>query len=259
MCNKTTLTCEQSPNGTIQQVCSWLCSNHTPTMIIGTWRGIAVQSGFTFGEYDLKFDQDTVEFKDPTGAIAHGKVSVLTNLRITWTDGADTGKVTTIAKFAVANGPETTSDAFAFSTPGGMAPISLAEAMTGSAGPVLVLSQCNTWKAKQCNFASVFPSGQYVRNRYAAQPGLAKALPAFFHKPDPCNAFDDCSSCINARDNGTRCGWCMGGNIVYNDTGDSGKKCGGYVAGQPFEFTCTPDFRTEDCKGFNCQWNATVP
>jgi hypothetical protein len=51
----------------------------------------------------------------------------------------------------------------------------------------------------------------------------------------------------------------MGGNIAYNDTGDSGKKCGGFVAGQPFEFTCPTDFRTEDCKGFNCKWNATVP
>lgn len=260
MCNNETLQCEQSPNGTIKEVCSSLCSNHTPTMIVGTWRGIAVQDGFTFGEYDLKFDKDTVEFKDPSGTVSHGKVSVLTNLRITWTDGADTGKVTTIAKFAVANGPETTSDAFAFSTPGGMAPVTLAEAMAGTAGPVLILSQCNSWKAKECNFDSVFPSGQFVRNRYAVQPGAAKSLPSlFFHNPDPCNQYDDCSSCINARSGGERCGWCMGGNIVYNDTGDSGKKCGGYVAGQPFAFTCSPDFRTEDCKGFNCKWNSSTP
>lgn len=60
-------------------------------------------------------------------------------------------------------------------------------------------------------------------------------------------------------DGNVQCGWCLGGDIVYNDTGKSPYKCAGFVAGQPKAFTCTMDFRTEDCSGISCNWTMAQP
>lgn len=70
------------------------------------------------------------------------------------------------------------------------------------------------------------------------------------HDPDPCNRFLTCSTCIGHREGPFQCGWCMGGTVSYNDTGDSGLHCAGFIASQPaLPFSCPLDFRTDDCSG----------
>ena len=76
---------------------------------------------------------------------------------------------------------------------------------------------------------------------------------------DPCNKYSDCSTCIAAHEGDLSCGWCLGGDIIYNTTGKSQFKCAGYKEGKAPPFTCTRDFRTEDCSGWSCSWNATNP
>eukprot|EP00053_Salpingoeca_punica_P019581 m.199638 g.199638 ORF g.199638 m.199638 type:complete len:435 (+) comp17685_c1_seq4:3725-5029(+) len=51
----------------------------------------------------------------------------------------------------------------------------------------------------------------------------------------------------------------MGGNLIYNNTGDAGVQCGGYVKGNPLPFVCPKDFRTETCAGYSCNYTANQP
>jgi len=68
---------------------------------------------------------------------------------------------------------------------------------------------------------------------------------------DGCNNYGDCHSCIGEHE-GRRCGWCLGGTLSYRGIGKTPFKCGGFKAGEPYNFTCPADFRTTDCKGYSC-------
>jgi len=82
---------------------------------------------------------------------------------------------------------------------------------------------------------------------------------SLFHVGDNCNVYTTCSDCIEGSKGGVKCGWCMGGTVVYNDTGDSGLHCAGFQDGKPNAFTCSPEFRTVDCTGYVCSWNSSQP
>jgi len=69
----------------------------------------------------------------------------------------------------------------------------------------------------------------------------------------------NCSVCIAAHEGPVKCGWCLGGDVIYNDTGKSPFKCAGFEEDQPKDFTCTNDFRTSDCSGVSCNWTTTSP
>jgi hypothetical protein len=95
-------------------------------------------------------------------------------------------------------------------------------------------------------------SGMFRKRPATNVPVVAirRGVPQIQHDPDPCNRFLTCSACVGQREGQFQCGWCMGGTIVYNDTGDSGLHCAGFIASQPaLPFYCPLDFRTEDCTG----------
>lgn len=138
------------------------------------------------------------------------------------------------------------------------------------------LSRCHAWKTGNCDFSSVFSQSarSAMLSMYApftASPawlegasGMFRTIPAsnervvimrrgvpeVQHDPDPCNRFLTCTTCIGQHAGQFQCGWCMGGTVVYNDTGDSGLKCAGFISGEPaLPFTCPLDFRTSECSG----------
>ena len=92
-----------------------------------------------------------------TRGLFHGEVVVALNLKITWRDGALSGKYQQGLLQTVNNGPETTAYILALGAPGANAPETLEEAMSGRHGSVAyVLNVCNDWKLGPCNFSSVF-------------------------------------------------------------------------------------------------------
>jgi len=252
---------------------------------VGIWRGIEAQKGFILGEWDYNFTANSVTIKDPMGTITHGTVSIVNNMIITLIDGPHSGSKINVLTVEMANGPETTTMGFGLSDYDSPAPSTIADAFDGTSNArVHVLSKCNSWKAS-CDFSAAFntfrSSIPSMYQPYMSSPGwlegasgmfrkrpatnvpvvaIRRGVPQIQHDPDPCNRFLTCSACVGQREGQFQCGWCMGGTIVYNDTGDSGLHCAGFIASQPaLPFYCPLDFRTEDCTGYSCNYTSSQP
>jgi len=274
--------CEKAAAGIIIEACSALCSNSTPPELTGTtWRGIEIQKGFVFGEWDYNFTTDSVIIRDPMMNVVHGSVSMNINMIITLTDGPNIGKTITLIYPDISMGPETTSKAFCLSDYNGPAPTDVASAMLATNNErVHALTKCNAWSGK-CDFSHVFDAAHRIPATYSRFTGLAQAfqgasklyraqghttlkrknavsLPVN-HPADPCNQFLTCTTCVAHRTSDLACGWCTDATIVYNDTGDSGMKCGGFVPGSKPDFTCAKGYTTEDCTGYTCNYTSTEP
>lgn len=105
----------------------------------------------------------------------------------------------------------------------------------------MTMWKCNSWAGNgTCSF----------KNKTQAVP---LAQPPVQH--DKCNEYGDCHTCISATHKEVKCGWCLGGTLSYEGVGRTPFKCGGFAAGQPYNFTCPADFRTVDCKGYACDWS----
>eukprot|EP00048_Salpingoeca_helianthica_P005444 m.87928 g.87928 ORF g.87928 m.87928 type:complete len:904 (+) comp13602_c1_seq1:1215-3926(+) len=284
-CNNQTLQCEEAKSGMVIQACSAQCSNSTPSNIVGVWRGIEAQAGFILGEWDYNFSASSVTIRDPMGTITHGSVATIGSMVITLLDGPNAGSKISVLTTEMSYGPETLTVGFALSGFNKPVPQSITEAFDGQDGArVHVLSRCHAWKTSSCDFSSVFKNTKAMipemyRN-YANLPGwldgasavfranphiqkpiavMRRGVPNIQHDPDPCNQFRTCSSCIGQHEGQFQCGWCMGSTIFYNDTGDSGLKCAGFIQGQPLPFSCSIDFRTEDCSGYSCNYSTPQP
>jgi len=269
--------------GIVIEACSALCTNSTPPDLEGsTWRGIEIQKGFVMGEWDYKFTSDGVTIRDPMGTITHGTVSVNIVMIIKMTDGPHAGDTMSVIYPDLAEGPETTTKAFCLSDWNGAAPDSIASAMLGTnMARVHALSKCNAW-SKTCDFSHVLDQAVAVPAIYHRYAGMAEvfagvskayrtaghqsisrrgapALAKVNHPADPCNAFLSCTVCVAHSTTDLTCGWCTDSTIVYNDTGDSGLKCGGFTNGQKMDFTCAHGFTTEDCTGYKCNYTGTQP
>jgi len=251
------------------------------------WRGIEVQKGFILGEWDYNFTANSVTIRDPMGTITHGSVATINNMVITILDGPHVGSKIQVLTTEMSYGPETLTVAFSLSDYDSPVPDSIADAFDGvNQARVHALSRCHAWKTGNCDFSSVFSQSarSAMLSMYApftASPawlegasGMFRTIPAsnervvimrrgvpeIQHDPDPCNRFLTCSTCIGQHAGQFQCGWCMGGTIVYNDTGDSGLKCAGFISGEPaLPFTCPLDFRTSECSGYSCNYTGTQP
>lgn len=179
------------------------CGNFTPPELSGLWRGILIQEGFEFGEYDFNFSSDSVMMKDASGQLSHGRVRTIDDVVIDWIDGVWAGTTMRGISRSASNGPETTSRALALSAPGADAPISIQRAMVDTSGKVFLLSQCNSWKAPLCNFSAVFGASELRAHALARK---AMTMPKLGHahahrysavaNQDPCNQYTNCSTCI---------------------------------------------------------------
>jgi len=104
--------------------------------------------------------------------------------------------------------------------------------------------QCNKWAGKGlCDFTN--------DTTVAAPVALPKV-----GTNDECNEYGDCHSCISASKGDINCGWCLGGTLSYEGTGNTPFKCGGFAAGKPYNFTCPADFRTTNCQGYTCDYQS---
>jgi len=255
-CDEASMTCKNGTSGgTSKAACTQTCTNSTPASLVGLWRGLEAQKGFAVGEWDIKFETATATVKDKDGNVYHFTVSQTPGfIKLTCTDEACNGKVFKIVDVNDNNGVETESHAFLVSAPNGEAPTSMPDAMAGANGQrVFVVTRCNSWKGK-CDFSSVFN-----KMKLRARESDTAAAVRMLQTSDKCNQFTTCATCIGASLGGSiKCGWCMGGTIVYNVTGDSGLHCAGFEQGKPFAFTCSPEFRTEDCRGYACNWTNPV-
>jgi len=96
-----------------------------PVLANRFFRGLEIEKGYIWGEFQLQFTNNSAIFFSPSGAKRNGLVySTSQYLIIVWSDGT---KITTI--WQIAEGPETTFLSWAWSTPNGNAPKSFNEAM----------------------------------------------------------------------------------------------------------------------------------
>lgn len=222
--------------------CDETCTSDTPDILLGVWRGVAIQKGFQMGEIDLKFEKKSksgyqVAYRDSNGAWTGDLVTDVStggrSFTVTIANGAFRGKTVKGSFNPWEPGPETEQFAFILGAIGGDAPPDIQDAMEGKGNRVLVLSRCSA-KGVSCDFSRVFP-----------KPRLLSSL------PDPCNAFDSCSACIAAPSH--LCGWCSV-KVTYNDS-RAGAQCAGFdSSGVPLGWNCTGEFNKNQCSDYGCDW-----
>jgi len=146
-------TCAHIADGGVpsKTVCDASCkkpqpANHTPSGLLGSWRGIAIQNGYATGEWDAKINKSFVQFTDTKGKTWEAVTGAGggADLTFTVTTGINTGK-TIACLFTSASGPETVRMTLAMGVPatgtGAKPPTSYDDALkTGQ--PVLVLAKC---------------------------------------------------------------------------------------------------------------------
>jgi hypothetical protein len=203
--------------------------------------------------------------------VTHAAVSSAGYLIFKFLDGAYAGQTLNALRVELNNGPETFTMALCFGGWNQPAPDSMSAALNGVGGDhVHVLSTCNAWKSKVCQFQPADAQTVLARYRAPQKPLLlgapkkpvAAPAPAVMRRNadpvDPCNVFSSCTECLAEHFGDIECGWCMGGTINYNGSASS-FRCGGFQQGVAPKFTCPFDFRTEDCTGWNCNYTAAQP
>ena len=161
-CNKETKTCEEGchegEEGCIDgAVCAEQCSqpnpsNHTepadpitPVAMRGVWRGIAIQNGYKFGEYDAIITESNATFQFQGEPAWHATVTTGGGvpMTITPTDGDYTGAIKCL--YTQQKGAVTTRMTIAMGKPGADAgPESYDTAMSAEGGLMeLYLAKCN--------------------------------------------------------------------------------------------------------------------
>lgn len=170
VCNRTSFTCDSvannTPGGIPQETCTAQCieppaKNNTPVDAIGTWRGIGIQNGYSFGEWDVLFDKTTATFSDTAGALWHAGVSSGgasgAPMTLTPTDGVNSGQPIHCL-YQTVEGPVTQRMTLAMGAPGSPTmPVSYDDAMANGF-KVLYLVKCGA-SATDCDFSKSAPSG----------------------------------------------------------------------------------------------------
>lgn len=275
-CDDRKLQCVQASSGQPLAACNASCSNSTPADLIGVYRGIQVQADYQQGEFVFDFSKDDVLIRLGDGSKVRGKVYVQGHVKIKLLDGPNAGHVFSMEFLKIVTDPKTTAFALVVSKPDDTLPDSLLNAMQSLNGEtVYFLLRDNSWKRKlfsdyvRFKHQSAHSSRQELlklhRNHFHLFNATLrqKIIPFDFDEAmiadDPCNQFTNCSACIHAHEGDLRCGWCLGGDIIYNATGKSPYKCAGYKEGVAPAFTCTKEFRTENCTSYSCSWNDEQP
>jgi len=225
--------------------CTEQCSDDTPQILLGVWRGLQIQSKFGKGEYDMKFqskkDGPQVMYRGTTGGTSSGSLTSDAkeggrDLTLHFDNGPLQGTTLKGAYDAWEPSPETEQMAFYFGGPGDDKPQDIHAAMNGTGETVYVMSRCG-YHSTNCDFSSVFG------------PPLVFSGADLIH--DPCNPHGDCSSCLG--DASKLCGWCSE-KVVYSD-GTPGAQCAGFdKTGTPLGWQCHGKFSKDACSDFGCDW-----
>ena len=240
LCNHTSWQCYATTpgSGTSKDLCDAQCvkptpSNNTPVFLLGLWRGIQVNTGYTKGEYSILFNTSTATFVNPDKTTIYANVqSIAQEVWLVITSPSTlAGHIMKGVYKPNPNGPEVRWLELAFGALDADAPDSYLAAMTNPADKALWLSQCLT---PACVF--------HLSNTQS-----------LFERPGPsgdyCHDYgDNCTYCISHK----YCGWCSTA-VQYQD-GTTGNQCAGFnpnTTKQPF--TCTGSYSTEICTvGYQC-------
>jgi len=245
------LTCIQAKDqGNIKEACNAECGHITPQELLGVWRGLMAKEGkpenFDMGEFDLIFGDKNLTVKYPNRTQEIYDVATTGGSTLILQKGNHTinivHNVLAYLKHTQAMGLST----FGEDKP---APDSFRRGMESDKAVDFIMWKCNSWGGDgTCHFRN-------KTNEVEALPEPAQEVVAVTsgNATDECNSFGDCHTCIGQHE-GVRCGWCLGGTLSYRGVGKTVFKCGGFKAGEPYNFTCPADFRTTDCKGYACDW-----
>jgi len=235
-CNAESFTCELDDSASTEQsACDSACADETPAELIGLWRGLNVQTGFTVGEWVMNFTQTSVSwgiYGDPVMVTADVSIIAPSTLQLSVTAGADDGTVliATYTNPGYPTGPETQGMSIAIQKSGThqAPPQNTVDAMGNQLFNVFVMLKCNSWGTSGCDFSAAF---QPMAKAMAAPAAKSRASfeDALIAASDPCNSYADCDTCL--ADPSGVCGWCDGevtdtdGNVVCGEDGNG--CCGG--------------------------------
>jgi len=198
---------------------------------------------FDMGEIDLIFGDKNLTVKYPNRTQDIYDVATTGGDNLILQKGNDTIRV---VHNILAYLKHTTAAGLSTFGPNKTAPDSFKSGMSSDKALSLTMWKCNSWAGNgTCDFSNTTSE-------------VALAVPELKHVDagDKCNEYGDCHSCIAANSGNVDCGWCLGGSLSYEGIGKTPYKCGGFAAGQPYNFTCPADFRTTDCKGYSCDWSS---
>lgn len=255
VCNVTTLRCEEVPKHgqPTKESCDSTCGHHTPSNLVGLWRGLDIQTGFATGEWVLNFSATSVAW-GPTGEPKMYEADVAQlgpqHLMLTVTAPAASKGEVRLATYSNAGwptGPETWSFTIAIQKEGSHVapPDNLPSDALGLDGiEVFVAHGCHEYHGL-CNFAPAFTEMPSPKMELS----FLKAATA-----NPCGVHTSCGMCINDVTN--TCGWCDG-KVTFADgttCGEDGNGCCGGAAGFA---KCDPGYR-KACPVV-CDWNSRKP
>jgi hypothetical protein len=213
--------------------------------MLGTWRGLAIQTNFSSGEYDLKIDKPTasgaeVLFRYEAGATSTGQINLdqagVLIYTMSFTAGPMAGKTLHGGFDLWEAGPETVQAAFYFGAAGEAAPASAQTAMKAAGSTVLSMSKCSEVGGK-CDFDNVFDEVEILAEMAVT---------------DPCNPNKNCSACIG--DPSGLCGWCST-EVTYSGV-STGSQCAGFdSSGKPLGWQCSGVFSKSECSDYGCDWS----
>lgn len=242
-CDPEKLICVNSTQAESTSNCDASCSNSTPDALVGLWRGLNVQTGFTVGEWEMSFDETTAKWGPHGDAEANsGTVAQIGNLlRITKDDGS-TVYASGANTLGWPTGPETSAITLALQTATAheAPPEDVTQAMGNTDFDVFVMHKCNDYGA-DCDFSPAFEASRRLQSA----------------GDDACNVHPDCASCL--ADSTGLCGWCEG-QITYGDATTCGEDgtgcCGGFdESGTPGFSTCDIKYRKSSCYDVACDWS----
>lgn len=204
---------------------------------------------FDMGEIDLIFGDKNLTVKYPNRTQDVYDVATTGGSTLILQKGGHTIKV---VHNVLAYLKHTTAAGLSTFGPDKEAPDSFRRGMETTKALDLVMWKCNSWGGKgTCKFRnSTKPGDEEEQAPVVALDTTVGDGPA-----DECNSFGDCHTCIGEHQ-GVKCGWCLGGTLSYRGIGKTVYKCGGFKAGEPYNFTCPADFRTTNCQGYACDWSS---
>ena len=201
----------------------------TPTGLIGNYRGVAVQNGYTIGEYYVAITNTSFAIYYPGGTVRSGTTSFPLGGNPSnqiWVQFSSSVQI----KFLWQDAPdlsETLNILLAGGAPNGPCPTDMVSALTLSGGILFTLSECKpgtpcTWRAP---------------NSVEARRSLHTAAPVMDH----CGPMTTCETCLDQ----PFCGWCS--QPVTYMSGQPGTQCAGFASNMSNPFTCNGTYSTETC------------
>lgn len=242
VCNTSTAKCQlgKPGQGASLQVCQSQCkqSNHTPSALLGLWRGFPIDSSTPVNEYDLVFHvNNTVSIYTPTYKSLCSVASIGNNLILSGCVAPEPPLIKCLYEVTLTM-PETYHAMFACNYAGGAAPTDFNSALTAKDVSVTFMSRCVPdgyckFHAGNSGLASDFVN-EFLQRSVKKETAVN----------DPCSNYaSNCTFCLSH----ALCGWCSA-NVQYSD-GTMGTQCAGFNQDPTKKnpFTCTGSYSTEMC------------